>query len=431
MLDSALALARKGFRIFPLAKKSKVPIFTQPFQRATRDPETITAWWNVRYHNCNIGVSLPGVLVIDIDGEVGEGSFARLRASHPCPPTAEVRSGGGRHLYYRLPPGTRAIPRPVDFVAGFEAHDKIDIKGSGGLVVGPGSVHKSGSTYEWVTEPATIEDLTSAPAWMLHDLCGPEEPKYLIELGREVEEYPDPGSDDELVPYLLQAFPVHPGARHAQTGRAACWLLGHGVSQEKAHGLLERWLLAHGRDDDAAHSDLVRTLDKVYAKLRAGDGSVYLMTDHEQAAVDYHHQKQGGGRALNAFSALPHTDKASEYEVRFLHALLVHVLYQAKCGHRLKEIPMTHRQLMRTYELLHPGQKLNWKSLEGLLKKYVTRGCKRATKLEVLVMEVKGRVREASVYRVALPGLVASRQAIEEANNANHVRPDVRPGAGA
>ncbi|MEO2087886.1 MAG: bifunctional DNA primase/polymerase, partial [Gemmataceae bacterium] len=208
LLDSALALAQKGFRVFPLAPLSKQPIFSSYHQKSTTDPDKIRGWWQhkTRIKNYNVGVHLPGILVVDIDGPVGEESFELLTQDHPCQPTAEVSTGSGRHLYYRLPAGVRAVPRPLDVVEGFEHLDRIDIKGSGGLVAGPGSLHKSGTTYAWTTEPATAADLTPAPAWMIQHLCGPEQPKYLQEIGGDTE-IEEANSDRILLETCLVRWP--------------------------------------------------------------------------------------------------------------------------------------------------------------------------------------------------------------------------------
>lgn len=39
----------------------------------------------------------------------------------------------------------------------------LDIRGSGGYVILPPSVHKSGSSYQWITEVLSVE----APAWLI------------------------------------------------------------------------------------------------------------------------------------------------------------------------------------------------------------------------------------------------------------------------
>ncbi len=110
----------------------------------------------------NLGVVLEGLLVVDLDGPASESVLGRLVAEHgPMPEGyAEARSGrpeGGRHLYFRLPPGMVAAAIPgVEILAG-----------PGHYAVAPPSMHVSGRGYAWVRPLGRVEDLPWAPAWML------------------------------------------------------------------------------------------------------------------------------------------------------------------------------------------------------------------------------------------------------------------------
>ena len=163
MLDQALALAAKGFRVFPCAgptaKNPKLPILQRWPERATTDLDTIKTWWsgahtetskkNKTYKippNANIGIATgEDVIIIDVDTaktEGGSDGFTALRQliSEGLPPTYTVRTPtGGLHLYYRAP------GRPVKTVAGWRPG--VDVRGVGGQGVGPGSKTGAG-TYE-------------------------------------------------------------------------------------------------------------------------------------------------------------------------------------------------------------------------------------------------------------------------------------------
>src|SRR5690606_25445987 len=70
------------------------------------------------------------------------------------PRTLEARtSGGGRHIFFKAP----------DWYVPISANKigrKLDIRGDGGYVVAPPSIHKSGKRYECITtsEPAELPD---------------------------------------------------------------------------------------------------------------------------------------------------------------------------------------------------------------------------------------------------------------------------------
>ncbi len=395
LLDHALQLARKGFRVFPLAPRSKRPLVDRFTARSSVDETTIRKWWG-KWPEANIGISLQGLLVIDVDGETGAESLAKLRERRELPPTATVITGsGGKHLFFKLPAGVRCIPRTLD--AGTLKHftdlDKIDLKGSGGLVVGAGSVNSKGNPYSWITEPESVADITPAPQWMINELCGPEKPEYLATLDGTITS----DEDAELLATLLGRFPIVPGARNTMTAKACGWLLGRGVTQEKAQKAGLAWLAAQGRTDPEAADDLLRTLCKLYEKLAENDSSVYRFKDHEQAAVDYYQQQPGAGRALNRFSALP---ALSHGEELFLQALYCYVLYEVVVvGNDPQTLQMTDRQLMRVYKLLH-GKELSWDTLGNRKRRFVTREGKPATD-EVLKCLSAGVVgKSASVYAV-------------------------------
>lgn len=147
MLDKALALAAKGFRVFPCVPNSKLPTITDWPNKATCDEAQIREWWsgdcvvitsngkNLKLRkNCNIGIC-PGdsyvIIDVDIKGEYKK-SLNKLKADG-LPPTYTVRTpSGGLHLYYLHPGGT--IKSATNWMPG------IDIRGNGGQGVGPGSI---------------------------------------------------------------------------------------------------------------------------------------------------------------------------------------------------------------------------------------------------------------------------------------------------
>lgn len=132
---------------------------------ATRDPAVLARMAAIA-PGANVGVATGeqhGIFVLDIDKRSGGlQSWAKLVAIHGEPSaTFTVRSGGGGlHLYWKYPSdGRRVRSRSpgVPHVPG------VDIKGDGGMVTGPGSIHKSGGLYEIVDDAPVAE----APGWVL------------------------------------------------------------------------------------------------------------------------------------------------------------------------------------------------------------------------------------------------------------------------
>jgi hypothetical protein len=154
--DHALALAQKSFRIFPLIPNGKTPAIKGWQNLATVDSAQITRWWGNKPHgrnsdplapkgpNCNVGIATGrGLVVIDYDtkpGKRGAESLAVHENIYGLPDTMRVRTAtGGLHVYLRI---DRPVRNSVSKIA-----DNVDIRGDGGLVVGPGSVI-DGKTYE-------------------------------------------------------------------------------------------------------------------------------------------------------------------------------------------------------------------------------------------------------------------------------------------
>ena len=162
-LDSALNLARMGFRVFPVhgiragrctcnildcGSPGKHPISAGWQGQASSEPERVTAMFS-RLPNANVGVATgDGLVVIDLDGADGATTLATWEAEHGAlTSTLQVLTGGGgRHLYFRT---SAVLSNSVRKLG-----PGVDVRAEGGFVVGPGSLHISGRTYAWAGEEA-------------------------------------------------------------------------------------------------------------------------------------------------------------------------------------------------------------------------------------------------------------------------------------
>ena len=106
----------------------------------------------------NIGIvtgKLSEITVVDIDSKV---DFEWWSDNFPATPLAATTGGGGAHMYYRTNPAVQIRNR-----AGLFGR-KIDIRGEGGYVVAPPSVHdETGKTYKW--EPWRNYSLDQIPVF--------------------------------------------------------------------------------------------------------------------------------------------------------------------------------------------------------------------------------------------------------------------------
>jgi len=150
MINSALEYGAQGWRVFPVEPKGKKPLIKDWPNAATKEQSQIRAWW-AKWPDANIGLSCgkkSGVFVIDVDtanNKKGEESLAILK---DVPSTRESRTGsGGRHLFFAYPHGREVRNKqPIDP----KLYPDLDVRGEGGYVVLPPSIHETGNTYEWI-----------------------------------------------------------------------------------------------------------------------------------------------------------------------------------------------------------------------------------------------------------------------------------------
>jgi predicted P-loop ATPase len=159
----ALKYAEAGLAVIPVNPKTKSPYTNHGSHDASRDPRQIDLWWQT-FPDANVGIVTgqinAGLVVIDLDVDSNKGidGIAELREwekSHGrLPDTWRAITGrGGAHLYY-LAPGDD-IRNHVKFL------DCIDVRGEGGYVVAPPSVHPNGNRYYWEDDPEDF-DLATA-----------------------------------------------------------------------------------------------------------------------------------------------------------------------------------------------------------------------------------------------------------------------------
>jgi len=157
-----LQLAQKGLAVFPCQPRGKEPACDTGLLAATTDAERIDRWWK-SISDLNIGVAtgtVSGIFVLDIDGDEGEASLRQVEQQHGAlPPTVEAITGKGRHCYFRMRGSIRNSAGQIGV--------GLDIRGDGGYVIAPPSVHPSGRAYTWSVDAR--DNFVDAPDW-LHTL---------------------------------------------------------------------------------------------------------------------------------------------------------------------------------------------------------------------------------------------------------------------
>lgn len=251
-LAHALAAAGRGLPVFPLSA-TKLPALRSPHHGeqppvhcrgecglpghgvhdATTDPAAVRALFAAAPRATGYGIACgraPHRLIgidLDIDTAYGNdsvGALQQLALQHlfTIPPTVTVLTpSGGRHLWLTGPADT-----PVPNSAGRLAPG-IDVRGSGGYLVGPGSV----TTHGRYRLAPGIARLTPAPC-----------PRALLRLltpprrapGTLTSETPPGRRGEGLIHFVLAA---HEGQRNTRLFWAACRAYEHGFGDALADAL--------------------------------------------------------------------------------------------------------------------------------------------------------------------------------------------------
>jgi RecA-family ATPase len=133
-LLQALALAARGFRVFPLVPWGKLPAIEQFPVQATTDPERIRMWFSDPRIDYNIAICTTGFVVLDVDVKKGPHALANYTANGGSWNTLVVKTAsGGYHCYFTGADSSLVI----DVLPG------IDVRSHNGYVVAPGSVTSS------------------------------------------------------------------------------------------------------------------------------------------------------------------------------------------------------------------------------------------------------------------------------------------------
>jgi hypothetical protein len=180
MLEAALGYAAQGWLVVPLhsvadgvctcgdagcTSAGKHPRTRTGLSEASLDHAQIRLWWE-RWPASNVGIATgerSGVWVLDVDAKgspSGVESWAALVAEHGQQETQTAETGsGGAHVVYAWADGVRN--RQGIKVDG--ERTQIDVRGDGGYIVAPPSVHASGRRYRWVRQDRPAP----APEWLL------------------------------------------------------------------------------------------------------------------------------------------------------------------------------------------------------------------------------------------------------------------------
>ncbi len=127
--------------------------------KSTIDPTQIRQWWQW-WPDANIGIDAGKSDLLVLDADSYKDTFAGDALQLDDGTVTSLTGGGGSHLWYRQPAGKAYGNATGELPKG------IDIRGHGGYIVAPPSLHKSGKRYQFREgqSPANLGPLPLPPA---------------------------------------------------------------------------------------------------------------------------------------------------------------------------------------------------------------------------------------------------------------------------
>lgn len=191
LLQWALKYRSLGMSVIPVFPKGKEPLIPwKEFQQRKANESEIKEWWK-KWPDANLGVvtgSISGVSIVDLDGPEG------IKQSESLGLSSRLISltGKGRHLWYKHPGQT--VTNAV------RAYEGVDVRGDGGFVLAPPSIHPNGKKYRWVNPVISVEHL---PLFPMEVFATPVQPQTLDAnepgwIAKALEEMKDGTIDDTL-----------------------------------------------------------------------------------------------------------------------------------------------------------------------------------------------------------------------------------------
>ncbi len=251
--EAAVEYARQGLSVILLEPRGKKPQgLWRPSISQALTPEQIGKAFETPGHgDCNVGIvtgAVSGVFVLDFDGTLQERDAIDSRS---MPDTLVASTGRGLHWYFKMP--GFPVRNAAKILPG------ADVRGDGGYVVAPPSVHPNGSVYKWGaaydgTPRAGQPLLESAapPDWFVDLLpANPDRmPDYIHNVSTATADFIENGAPE--------------GERNQRLFNAACDMAGVGMDLGEAGALL----MSAAERAGLPASEARNTLDSAFSQPR-------------------------------------------------------------------------------------------------------------------------------------------------------------------
>jgi hypothetical protein len=288
LLKQAMEYKQRKLCLIPLASKSKKPWLQnwEKYQGMIADKHQLTQWFsNSENSYCpNIGIvtgTVSKIFVIDIDGEEAQERFQTMMddledkdITYAINNTFKIRTGSGNvNIVLGFDPEefvgiNGGLKNKILWRSGESSHSEIRIKGEGGYIVAPPSIHPNGNRYELVTR-LDIITLSKERILKLFYAFGSKKKSHTETVD---EDQPLRLLDDETAADVVDILKPYcqPGVRNDFSMYLSGWLRKENVSIESARKVIKGLT-----EDDEEKQDRFVTLEATYNKADLDDVSGY------------------------------------------------------------------------------------------------------------------------------------------------------------
>ena len=166
ILEAAIEYHRRGFSVAPVEPRGKKPlIMWQRYQTERAEPGEIKKWF-ADSPAANVGIvtgAISDLVVVDIDTDEARTGLKKIVGDCDLDSVPRSRTGKGWQLFFKHP-GV-SIQNRAGAIPG------LDVRGDGGYVVAPPSIHPNGKQYKW--EVPLTEELPKLPVELFRLISSP------------------------------------------------------------------------------------------------------------------------------------------------------------------------------------------------------------------------------------------------------------------
>jgi hypothetical protein len=171
VLEAARQYRALNLAVIPVGKDKHPLIEWKRYQDELPHPDQVDEWW-FKFPAANVGTvtgKISGLVVLDADGPSGLASLKALGTPATTWVSRTGRPEGGWQQFFKHPGNGTTIGNRAGLRPG------LDVRGDGGYVILPPSLHASGRRYEWLVPPQQSELAPLSDA-LLKLLLAPEPP---------------------------------------------------------------------------------------------------------------------------------------------------------------------------------------------------------------------------------------------------------------